>query len=88
MTSASFEGSGVKTCPIAGPNQSWESYEEDLQSWVLSTELKEEQIGPHIKSRGFSNNATFKNQAKLMDMARLSGKPSQATPTTGSMGFD
>eukprot|EP00959_Pyramimonas_sp_CCMP1952_P159091 3327079-Pyramimonas_sp.AAC.1 len=69
MATASFEGSGVKACSIAGPQQSWESYEEDISAWVLSTELKPEHVGPRIKSRGCSSNLFFKNQAKLLDMA-------------------
>ena len=59
MTSANFDGSGVNSCPIAGSQQSWESYEEDLVAWVMSTELGEEHIGPHIKSCDFSKNMVF-----------------------------
>ena len=88
MSTANFDGSGVKACPIAGPSQSWESFEEDLEAWKLSTELREEHVGPHIKSRGFSNNTLFKNQAKLLDHARLSGKPSAESSSSGTLGYN
>eukprot|EP00959_Pyramimonas_sp_CCMP1952_P374205 7836664-Pyramimonas_sp.AAC.1 len=82
MTSASFDGSGVKACPTAGPQQSWTSCEEDLDAWKHSSELKQEQLGPHRKSRGISANATFRNQARLLDMARLSSNPKDETGAT------
>ena len=77
----------MKACPIASPSQSWESYEEDLQAWYLSTELKATAVGPHVKSRGCSANSTFKNQAKLLDMTRLSNGPVDETGTNGKLGF-
>ena len=88
MTSASFEGSGVKACPIAGQCQGWESYEEDLQAWSLSTELVAKAIGPHVKSRGFSANLNFRQQAKCEDMARLSSNPADHAQATGALGFN
>eukprot|EP00959_Pyramimonas_sp_CCMP1952_P352675 7389193-Pyramimonas_sp.AAC.1 len=63
MTSASFDGSGAKARPVAGPQQSWASCEEDLDAWKHISELKQEQLGYQMKSRGFSANATFRNQA-------------------------
>ena len=40
------------------------------------------------KNNKFGCKEILKNQAKLLDMARLSGNPNSATGTIGSMGMD
>ena len=63
---------GRYQCPIAGANQSFTSYMEDLSDWKQQCSLDKKQLGPHVKLRGFSNNRNFQNWGKLLDRTKLS----------------
>ena len=63
---------GRYQCPIAGANQSFTSFMEDLSDWKQQCSLDKKQLGPHVKLRGFSNNRNFQNWGKLLDRTKLS----------------
>ena len=69
--STDFSDSDQRRCPLAGENQSWESYSTDLKLWTFQTTLEKSKIAPHIITRGIQRNATFMRKKELLDIGEL-----------------
>ena len=69
---ADFEGVGPDKCPIAGVDQTFQSYKKDLLRWSKTASIAATKLACHVISRGFCRVPVFQEEAEMLNEAELS----------------